>query len=106
MKDTIDRNMRRLCRVLNENGYRTIGCCGGHKNPKRLDQKPYGSWFVTVKAEPAKMQWLIEFAEKQSVTFGDISDLTRIIFMRATGINPVEFAKILEKALRASFLPS
>ena len=101
MKKTIDRNMRRLCRVLNEHGYRTFGCCGGHKNPKRLDQKAYGSWFVTIKSEPDKMRWLIEFAENQSVTFNDKTDLTRLIYMRAKGINPIEFAKKLETALNS-----
>jgi hypothetical protein len=43
----IDPNIRGLVKVLNSlEGVRTMGCCGGHKNPGPT-QRPAGHWFVT-----------------------------------------------------------
>lgn len=45
--DSIDINMRSLVKLLNSfNGIRTMGCCGGHKDPNSI-QQPEGHWFVT-----------------------------------------------------------
>jgi len=43
----IDPNIQGLVRLLNSlHGIRTMGCCGGHKNPTAT-QRPEGEWFVT-----------------------------------------------------------
>jgi len=43
----IDFNIRGLVRTLNAmEGIRTMGSCGGHKNPTSI-QQPEGHWFIT-----------------------------------------------------------
>ena len=43
----IDENIKPLVELLNSCRHKTIGSCGGHKNPSKFQQK-YGRWFISL----------------------------------------------------------